>query len=54
MYWKATEVLTIDCVYKQSKNYHPQIYIEERKYTEAESQQFIVLSNSNDDKYFEV
>lgn len=54
MYCNAAIVLKIDFVYKQSKNYHPQIYIEERKYTDAESQQFIVLSNSNDDKYFEV
>ena len=33
----ATAVLTIDSVYKQGKNYHPRVYVEERKYTDAEN-----------------
>ena len=54
MYCNATVVLKIDSVYKQSKNYHPQVYVEECKYTDAESQQCIMLSDSDDDGYFEV
>ena len=52
MYCNATVVFKIDSVYKQSKNYHPQVYIEECKYTDAESQQCSILSD--DDGYFEV
>ena len=36
MYCNATTVLKIDSVYKQGKNYHPQAYAEECKYTDAE------------------
>ena len=39
MYCNATAVLKIDSVYKQGKNYHPQEYIEECRYTNAEKQQ---------------
>ena len=35
MHFNATAVLKIDSVYKQGKNYHPQAYIEEYKYTDA-------------------
>ena len=35
MYCNATAVLKIDSVYKQGKNYHPQVYVEECKYTNA-------------------
>ena len=28
MYFNAKAVLKIDFVYKQSKNYHPQVYVE--------------------------
>ena len=35
MYCNATAVLKIDSVYKQGKNYHPQTYVEECKYTDA-------------------
>ena len=31
MYCSATAVLKIDFVYKQGKNYHPQVYVEECK-----------------------
>ena len=31
MYCNATAVLKIDSVYKQGKNYHPQVYVEECK-----------------------
>ena len=53
MYWNATAVLKIDSVYKQSKNYHPQVYVEECKYTNAENQQCSMLSD-DDDGFFEV
>ena len=36
-YCNPTAVFEIDSVYKQSKNYHLQGYIEEYKYTNAES-----------------
>ena len=36
MYCNATAVLKIDSVYKQGKNYHPQVFVEECKYTDAE------------------
>lgn len=37
MYWKATAALKIDSVYKESKIYHPQVCVEEWKYTDEES-----------------
>ena len=54
MYCNAAAVLKIDSVYKQSKNYHPQVYVEECKYTDAESQQCSTLIDSDDDDFFEV
>ena len=51
MYCNATAVLKIDSVYKQGKNYHPQVYVEECKYTDAEKQQCNMLG---DDGFFEV
>ena len=52
MYCNATAVLKIDSAYKQGKNYHPQTYVEECKYTDAETQQCNMLSD--DDGFFEV
>ena len=43
MYCNATAVLKIDSVYKQGKNYHPQVYVEECKYTDAENRQCNML-----------
>ena len=54
MHCNATAVLKIDSVYKQGKNYHPQVYVEERKYTDAENQQWSMLSDDNDDGFFMV
>ena len=53
MHCNATAVLKIDSVYKQGKNYHPQEYIEECRYTNAEKQQRNMLSDDNDG-FFEV
>ena len=53
MYCNALALLKIDCVYKQGKNYHPQVYVEECKYTDAENQQCSMLSDE-DDRFFEV
>ena len=39
MYCNGKIVLKIDSVYKQSKNYHPQVYVKECKKINAESQQ---------------
>ena len=54
MYCNATAVLKIDSVYKQGKNYHPQVYVEECKYTDAENQQCSMLSDDDNDGFFEV
>ena len=54
MYCNATAVLKIDSIYKQGKNYHPQVYVEECKYTDAEEQQYNMLSDDDDDGFFEV
>ena len=53
MYCNATAALKIDSVYKQGKNYHPQVYVEECKYTDAEIQQCNMLSD-DDDRFFEM
>ena len=49
-------VLKIDSIYKQGKNYHPQTYVEESKYTGVEKQQRSMLSHDDDDDdgFFEV
>ena len=54
MHCNATSVLEIDSVYKQGKNYHPQVYVEECKYTNAEKQQCSVLSDDDDNGFFVV
>ena len=54
IYCNAKAVLKIDSVYKQSKNYHHQVYVEECKYTDAESQQCSMLSDSDNGGFFEV
>ena len=54
MYCNAMAVLKIVSVYKQSKKYDPQVYVEECKYTEVESQQCSVLGDSDFDGYFGV
>ena len=53
MYSNATAVLKIDSVYKQGKNYHPHVYVEECKYTDTENRQCNMLRN-DDDGFFEV
>ena len=53
MHCNATAVLKIDSVYKQGKNYHPQVYVEECKYTDAENQQCSMLIDDYD-VFFEV
>ena len=48
-------MLKVNFICKQRKNEHPQIYIGERKYIDAESRQFDMLIDSDDDdRYFEV
>ena len=49
MHCNATAGLKIDSVYKQGKHYHPQAYVEECKYTDAENQQCNMLSDDDDD-----
>ena len=52
MYCNATAVLKIDSIYKQGKNYHPQVYVEECEYVDAENQQCKMLSENDDDGFF--
>ena len=52
MYCNATAVLKIDSIYKQGKNYHPQVYVEECEYIDAENQQCKMLSENDDDGFF--
>ena len=56
MHCNATVVLKIDSVYKQAnKNYHPQVYVEDCKYIDAEKQQCSMLSDDDeDDRFFKV
>ena len=54
MYCNSKAVLMIDSVYKQSKNYHPQVYNEVCKHIDEGSQQYNILSDSNDDGYLDV
>ena len=37
VYCNVTGVLKIDSVYTQGKNYHPQVYVEECKYTQTQN-----------------
>ena len=53
MHYNVTAVLKIHSVYRKGKNYHPQVNIEECKYTNAEKQQRNMLSD-DDDGFFEV
>ena len=47
-------MLKIDSVHKQGKNYHPQVHVQEGKYTDIENQQCSMLSDNDDDVFFEV
>ena len=53
MYCNATAVLEIDSVYRQNKNYHPQVYVEEGKYIDSEGHQCNMLGDDADG-YFEL
>ena len=54
MYYNAKAALKTDSVFKQSKSYHPQVYVVESQYTHAENQQSRMLSDSDNDEYFEM
>ena len=47
MYCNATAVLKIDSAYKQGKNHHPQVYVKECKYADAENRQCNMLSDDD-------
>ena len=53
MFCKAAAILKIYSVCKQDKN-HPQVYVEECKYTDVESQQCNILSDANENRIFKV
>ena len=48
MYSNVTAVLKIDSIYKQGKNYHPQVHVEECKYTDAGDRQYNMLSHNDE------
>ena len=48
MYCNPTTVLKVDSVYKQGKNFHPQVYVEECKYIGVEKQKYNMLSDDSD------
>ena len=52
IYCNATAVLKSHSVWKQCKNYHPQVYVEECQYTDVENQRWKMLSD--DDGFFEL
>ena len=54
MHCNATAVFKIDSVYKQGKNYHPQVYVDECKYIDVEKQQDSMLSDDDYDGFFEL
>ena len=54
IYCNATAVLRIDSVYKQGKNYHPHVYVEECKYADAEKRQCNMFSDDDDDEFLEM
>lgn len=54
IYCIAKAVLKIESVYEQSKNDHPQAYVEKCKYTNAEGQQCNMLVDSDNDECFEM
>ena len=56
MYCNATAVLKIHSASKEGENYHPQLYAEECRYTDAENQQCNIFrdNDDNDDGFFEV
>ena len=54
MHCNATTVLKIDSVYKKGNNDYPHVYVEVCKYTDAESQRCSLLSNDDDDGFFEM
>ena len=54
MYCNATAVLKFYSFYKQGKHYHPQVYVEECKYTNAGDRQCKMLSDDDDDGFFAV
>ena len=49
IYCKTKAVLKIDSVYKQGKNYNPQMYVEECIYSDVEKQKCNMLSDDDDD-----
>ena len=52
MYCNATAVLEINFIYKQGKNYYPQVYVEECKCNDAEKQCNMLIDD--DDGFFEM
>ena len=54
IYYNTTAVLKVNPVHKQGKNYHPQVYVTQYKYTDAASQQCNMLSDSDDEGFSEV
>ena len=54
MFCKAITILKVDSLYKPGKNYHPQVYVEECKYANVESQHWNILSDAYENIIFKV
>ena len=44
IYCSTTAILKFDFVYRQSKKYHPQAYVEECKYIDTKTSQYSMLN----------
>ena len=54
IYFTAAAVLKADLVYKQSRNYHPQLYVIKKKYADTERQQCNMQHYSDKDGFIEL
>lgn len=54
MVYNGAAVLYVDSAYKQDNKFYPQVYVEECKYANAESHYCSMLSDSDNNGFFEV
>ena len=52
MFWKVTATSKANSMFKQVKNYHLQLYKEEYKYIDVESQKCYMLRDSDNEEFF--
>ena len=54
MVYNGAAVLYVDSAYKQDNKFYPRVYVEECKYANAESHYRSMLSDSDNNGFFEV